>query len=89
MDPTKLTPLISLCCKIASTVSFPPLTRFNTPGGIPASKTISANNLVELGSLSEGLRIKQLPHAIATGNIHIGTITGKLNGVIPAHIPIG
>ena len=28
-----------------------------------------------------------LPQAIATGNIHIGTIAGKLNGVMPAHTP--
>ena len=26
-----------------------------------------------------------LPQAIATGNIHIGTMAGKLNGVMPAH----
>ena len=30
-----------------------------------------------------------LPHAIATGNIHIGTIAGKLNGVMPAQTPTG
>jgi hypothetical protein len=30
-----------------------------------------------------------LPQAIATGNIHIGTIAGKLNGVIPAQTPTG
>ena len=30
-----------------------------------------------------------LPHAIATGYIHIGTMTGKLNGVIPATTPSG
>ena len=30
-----------------------------------------------------------LPHASATGNIHIGTIAGKLNGVMPAHTPTG
>ena len=29
------------------------------------------------------------PHAIATGNIHIGTIAGKLNGVMPATTPSG
>ena len=29
------------------------------------------------------------PQAIATGNIHIGTMAGKLNGVIPAHTPSG
>jgi hypothetical protein len=33
--------------------------------------------------------MKLLPHAIAIGNIHSGTITGKLNGVIPAHTPTG
>ena len=30
-----------------------------------------------------------LPHAIAIGNIHIGTIAGKLNGVMPATTPSG
>ena len=30
-----------------------------------------------------------LPQAIAIGNIHIGTIAGKLNGVMPAHTPSG
>ena len=30
-----------------------------------------------------------LPHAIATGAIHSGTITGKLNGVMPATTPSG
>ena len=30
-----------------------------------------------------------LPHASATGAIHIGTITGKLNGVMPATTPSG
>ena len=33
--------------------------------------------------------MKQLPQASATGNIHIGTMTGKLNGVIPATTPKG
>ena len=30
-----------------------------------------------------------MPQAIATGCIHIGTIAGKLNGVIPAQTPSG
>ena len=30
-----------------------------------------------------------LPVASAIGNIHIGTIAGKLNGVMPAHTPNG
>ena len=41
------------------------------------------------GTFSEGLRMKVLPQAIAIGNIHSGTITGKLNGVMPAHTPTG
>ena len=30
-----------------------------------------------------------LPQASAIGNIHIGTIAGKLNGVMPAQTPSG
>ena len=30
-----------------------------------------------------------LPQAMATGNIHIGTMAGKLNGVMPATTPSG
>jgi allophanate hydrolase subunit 1 len=41
------------------------------------------------GSRSDGLRTKVLPHAIAIGYIHIGTIAGKLNGVMPATTPSG
>ena len=41
------------------------------------------------GSRSEGLSTKVLPQAMATGNIHIGTIAGKLNGVMPTHTPSG
>ena len=39
------------------------------------------------GSFSDGLSTKVLPQAIAIGNIHSGTIAGKLNGVMPAHTP--
>ena len=41
------------------------------------------------GSFSDGLRMNVLPQAIAFANIHIGTIAGKLNGVIPATTPSG
>ena len=30
-----------------------------------------------------------LPQAIATGTIHLGTLAGKLKGVMPAHTPTG
>ena len=41
------------------------------------------------GSRSLGLIMKALPVAIATPLIHKGIIAGKLNGVMPAPIPIG
>ena len=41
------------------------------------------------GSFSDGLRMNVLPAAIAVANIHIGTIAGKLNGVMPATTPSG
>ena len=41
------------------------------------------------GSRSRGLSTNVLPHAIAIGYIHIGTIAGKLNGVMPATTPSG
>ena len=39
------------------------------------------------GSFSEGFRMNVFPHAIAFANIHMGTIAGKLNGVMPATTP--
>ena len=32
---------------------------------------------------SDGFKINELPHAIEIGYIHIGTIAGKLKGVMP------
>ena len=66
-----------------------PLTTLNTPSGNPASLSNSANLSGHEGSFSEGFNINVFPQAIAIGNIHIGTIAGKLNGVIPATTPKG
>ena len=41
------------------------------------------------GSFSDGFSTNVLPHAIAGAHIHMGTIAGKLNGVIPATTPRG
>ena len=41
------------------------------------------------GSRSEGFRMKALPQMSAMGNIHMGTMAGKLNGVMPATTPRG
>src|SRR6476469_4524520 len=72
-----------------STVLFAPCTRFNTPGGIPASCASSTMRAAVRGTLSEGFRINVLPQAIANGNIHSGTMMGKLNGVMPTQTPTG
>ena len=77
------------CSISASTASLSPCTTLNTPWGSPACCSRSAINRLALGSVGLGLRMKVLPAAMATGNIHIGTMTGKLNGVIPATTPSG
>ena len=73
----------------AFTASRSPWTTFSTPSGAPASVSNSAIRTLADGSVSEGLRTNVFPHAIATGNIHSGTIAGKLKGVMPAHTPSG
>ncbi|MNF18401.1 hypothetical protein D3C80_2224560 [compost metagenome] len=57
--------------------------------GAPASINSSARRLGVMGSCSDGLRMKQLPAAMARGNIHSGIIAGKLNGVMPTQTPSG
>ena len=66
-----------------------PLITVNTPSGKPASFQSFANQIAALGSFSLGFKIKVFPAAIATGKNHIGTIAGKLKGVIPATTPTG
>jgi hypothetical protein len=66
-----------------------PWTTLKIPFGRPASSSSSAMKIDGDGSRSLGFRTNALPQAIATGNIHIGTITGKLNGVMPATTPSG
>ncbi len=60
-----------------------------TPSGSPASFSSSAVRTDADGSFSDGLSTKQLPQAIAGAHIHMGTIAGKLKGVIPATTPSG
>src|SRR6478672_827736 len=72
-----------------STVLFVPCTRFNTPGGIPAACARSTMRAAVRGTLSEGFNTKVLPQAMANGNIHNGTMMGKLKGVMPTHTPTG
>ena len=41
------------------------------------------------GTFSLGLSTKALPQAMARGYIHMGTMAGKLKGVMPAQTPKG
>ncbi|MOA42312.1 hypothetical protein D3C78_1643510 [compost metagenome] len=80
---------MSLWVQSPSTTSLPPCTTLSTPAGIPASIASSTRSMVDIGSCSDGLSTKVLPQAMAIGNIHSGIIAGKLNGVMPAHTPMG
>ena len=80
---------MSGCSRIRSTATLSPWTTLNTPSGRPASLSSSAMSIDAPGSFSLGLRTNVLPQAMALANIHIGTIAGKLNGVIPATTPSG
>ena len=89
VDPTNDTAAMSGCARIASTATLSPWTTLNTPSGRPASCSSSATNTEAPGSFSEGFRMNVFPQAIALANIHMGTIAGKLNGVMPATTPSG
>ncbi len=89
VEPTKLTAAIPGWLRIASTATLSPWTTLKTPAGRPASASSCAEKLAADGSFSEGLRMKVFPQAIAIGYIHIGTIAGKLKGVMPATTPSG
>ena len=71
------------------TVSCPPCTTFNTPGGRPASQAREARAKPAPGTLSLGLSRKVFPRAVAMGKPHRGSMAGKLKAKMPAHTPMG
>src|SRR4029453_19358611 len=88
-EPTNEIAFTFGCVNNASTHSRPPGTTLRTPFGNPAfSKSSMMSNAVN-GTFSLGLSTNVFPHTTASGNIHIGTIAGKLNGVIPTQTPSG
>ncbi|VWC49645.1 hypothetical protein BLA6863_07740 [Burkholderia lata] len=89
VEPTNEIALMSGCVQRRSTTVLPPCTTFSTPCGTPASIASSTSCIVDSGSCSDGFSTNVLPHTIAIGNIHSGIMPGKLNGVMPAHTPIG
>src|ERR1700749_2802327 len=89
VEPTKETAAMSGWSRMASTTVLSPLTILKTPSGNPASLKGFQMSMGAEGSRSDGFRMKVLPQAMATGNIHIGTMAGKLKGVMPATTPTG
>src|SRR3954451_16202727 len=89
VEPTNETAAISGCSRIASTATLSPWTTLKTPSGTPASLSSSAVYIDAEGSFSDGFRTKVLPQASAGAHIHIGTIAGKLKGVMPPQTPSG
>jgi hypothetical protein len=74
---------------MASTAALSPWMTVKTPSGSPACASSSAQKSDAEGSFSDGFSMNAFPHAMAIGYIHMGTITGKLNGVMPATTPSG
>ena len=89
VDPTNDTAAMSGCVSSASTATRSPCTTEKTPSGSPAAFHIRASKSDADGSRSDGLSTNALPVAMAIGDIHSGTIAGKLNGVMPATTPSG
>jgi hypothetical protein len=52
-------------------------------------QTISVIQMAALGSFSDGFKTTQLPAAMAIGKNHIGTMAGKLKGLITPTTPRG
>src|SRR3954453_17720112 len=89
VEPTNEIAATSGWTSSASTATLSPCTTLKTPSGTPASARSSAVRFEADGSFSDGFSTNALPHASAGAHIHIGTIAGKLNGVIPAQTPTG
>src|SRR6267142_7137212 len=89
VEPTNDTAFTRGWLSRESTATLSPCTTLKTPSGSPASLNSFAMRIDAEGTFSDGLSTNVLPQAIAIGNIHSGTITGKLNGVMPAHTPTG
>src|SRR5205807_4425954 len=89
VEPTNEIAATSGCWSSASTATLSPCTTLKTPSGRPASFNSSAVKTDADGSFSDGFNTNVLPHEIAGAHIHIGTITGKLNGVMPPTTPSG
>ena len=67
----------------------PPVTRFTTPGGIPASSRILTKLSAESGVSVAGLKTTVLPQTSAGMIFQDGIAIGKFHGVMIADTPTG
>ena len=90
VDPVKDTKSISGWDEISVPTPAPsPFTRLNTPAGKPASSIISANNIADIGAISDGLWIIVQPVAKAGTTFKAIWFIGQFHGVINPQTPIG
>ena len=66
-----------------------PFTRLNTPFGNLTSSIISANNIPEIGAISEGFKIIVHPVANAGTTLRAIWLIGQFQGVINPQTPMG
>src|SRR3954453_8507570 len=89
VEPTNEIAETSGCSSSASTATLSPGTTLKKPSGTQASESSCAVRTDADGSFSDGFSTKVFPHASAGAHIHIGTIAGKLNGVMRGTTPSG
>src|SRR5687768_13396896 len=89
VDPVNDTTDTSGCVVSVSPTAGPPVTRFTTPGGTPASSRTLTKCTAESGVSSDGFNTTVLPHTSAGMIFHDGIAIGKFHGVIIEHTPSG
>ena len=90
MDPVnETTRTSSLLIRALPTSPPPPVTRFTTPGGTPASARILTKFSADNGVSVAGLKTTVLPQTSAGMIFHEGMAIGKFHGVITAQTPSG
>src|SRR6185295_15353197 len=89
-EPVKEIAATSGCEISASPTTEPrPMTRLNTPGGMPEPAMICDSACAVAGTRSAGLNTTQLPYASAGAIFHAGIAIGKFHGVIRPTTPSG
>ncbi|MNK70032.1 hypothetical protein D3C87_894430 [compost metagenome] len=89
-EPVKLIAWMPGWLTSASPITLPrPITRLNTPAGMPERLMISASAQAQPGTRSAGLSTTQLPKASAGAIFQAGIAMGKFHGVMSPTTPTG